>query len=430
MSKAPSLHSHPDMDVAKAPSLRPSDASRWTICTAAPSYVESIRDQLPVESKDYTNEGSVAHELVAMMLKDGGADIAKAESKVGYALNASQRKEMLKHAQGYVDHIAKLRTPDADIYIEEPVKRYYQDDQNDVFIDCALVEPKRVFIIDLKYGQGVSVEAKGNKQLAIYARSFMDANAPVYGFTQDTLVVMQIYQPRMSGEQAVRLWTVSYGELVDWCLDEIDAHVHDIAEGRVKFSPSEDACRFCQAKAVCPARLESINADMVIADLDMHDINVEEEFPLSKPTELSIDVIAKVLTYRKAITKWFEEVEDYARDCMEQGVLTVPGFKLVESRTNRKWVDEGEALEFLKRYFKKDEYVVEKVVSPSQAEKLMSEKEFKRNADKIRSTFDSLITKPSGKPTLAPDSDKRPAIEPVIAANEFPTEEALVDDLL
>ena len=99
-------------------------------------------------------------------------------------------------------------------------------------------------------------------------------------------------------------------------------------------------------------------------------------------------------------------MESYAVHLMQAG-QQIPGFKLVEGRSLRTWKDEEQAINELKSLkLKKSDLFIEKFISPAQVEKL-----FKQNKlDKEH--LDSLITKPPGKTTFAPESDRRPAVKP------------------
>jgi len=402
---------------SKGLKLRPSDASRWTVCTASPKYVLDNAERIPEEKRDYTDEGSRAHNWAEQIL-NGQASLKDMEDM-----------EMAAHLKGYIQHVnRKLKGDKVQHMVETRIACYYNVTQRG-FIDSVIVADcgKKVYIDDLKYGAGVSVAARGNKQLAIYSRSFMDEYADVYGFDDDTLITMCIYQPRIAGEDAVRLWAVTYAELVQWT----DDHITDIADDILinpddqAFAPSDDTCRFCPAAGFCGARADELLEGFKPV-LSKEAIVLEDDvFHPPEPESLSDEQIARVLESGSMLTKWIKDVESYARDAMYQGRAAIPGFKVVAGVKHRKWSDEKQALETLKRSFKVAEVTKVKVVSPSQVEKLLKAR--KRIKKDIREAIEGLIVKPDGGPTLVKESDKRPSIA-VDVADEL--QEETWEDLL
>ena len=127
---------------------------------------------------------------------------------------------------------------------------------------------------------------------------------------------------------------------------------------------------------------------------------------MKDPHLLNNKEVGELLTQTSLFSDWIKALESHAVDLMQAG-REIPGFKLVEGRSLRTWKDEEQAISELKSLkLKKPDLFIEKFISPAQAEKL-----FKQNKlDKER--LDSLITKPPGKTTFAPESDKRPAVQP------------------
>ena len=118
------------------------------------------------------------------------------------------------------------------------------------------------------------------------------------------------------------------------------------------------------------------------------------------PHLMSADEIAALLPKLPLLKSWAGDVEEYALDTIAKGGV-IPGYKLVEGRSLRQWGDEDAAEEKLISLVGFDSAFVKKLVSPSQAEKLLGRAKAGEIAD--------LVVKPRGKPTLAPESDPRPA---------------------
>ena len=118
------------------------------------------------------------------------------------------------------------------------------------------------------------------------------------------------------------------------------------------------------------------------------------------PEVLSNEEIADLLPQLGMIKNWCDSVSRHAEKLALSGV-PIEGFKLVTSRTHRKWADEQEAIRVMGMLTNEPVYS-RKPISPSKAITMLG-----KNCDGVN----ALIVKPEGKPTLVPVSDKRPALE-------------------
>ena len=109
------------------------------------------------------------------------------------------------------------------------------------------------------------------------------------------------------------------------------------------------------------------------------------------------DDIADILKKADDFTSWISDVKEYALSEALKGVK-YPGFKVVEGKANRKYTDE-EAVAKEVQKLGIDPYD-HKLKSITEMTKLLGKEKFK--------VLDGYIIKPQGKPTLVPDTDKRP----------------------
>ena len=145
-------------------------------------------------------------------------------------------------------------------------------------------------------------------------------------------------------------------------------------------------CRFCKAKAECRERA---NANMDLARYDFQ-----------PPALLEDDEIAEILSKVDALTTWATDVKEFALQQAISGKEWT-GWKLVEGRSNRKYTsDEAVATAVTDAGF--DPYE-KKLLGVTAMQKLLGKVRF----DELLAPY---IEKPQGKPTLVPESDKRPAI--------------------
>lgn len=272
---------------------------------------------------------------------------------------------------------------------------------------------------DLKYGMGVEVEAKDNEQGCMYALGAVEKFSLMYDFKH---VKINIHQPRIRTTPSE--WELTIDDLgqfgnratmhAEWamaCIDQGIEEAEDLVTG-------DKQCKFCKAKAKCPAlsaQVLSIVSDG-FADLDQplkpQLASIEERVKSSDNTHL-----ANCLSVVDLIEGWCKAVRAKTEAELLQG-RAVPGYKLVQGRQGaRAWTDETEAEAMLKTFrLKHDQLYQYKVISPTTAEKLATAGDIgQRQWPKLQ----ALITRSDGKPSVAPESDKRPALVVTPVAEEF-----------
>ena len=375
--------------------LAPSSAKRWVHCTASVAYCEENEALLREGDTRYADEGTVAHDFAEAVLS-------------GRTAIADVPEDFRTHVGFYVDRCRSEAEGAVFTLVESKVPLFYDPDSTGT-VDFAAVFLDRIVIRDLKYGAGVMVDATHNEQLAIYALSLIRSleSDGLISYDHDTLVDIGIIQPRYRGEDPVRTWVVTLQELIDFMTPVYQAAQTIRSGGPTVFAPSEDACRWCKAKGFCEARRQ-----WSLAPLDEETLaklpgltKAETKLPAEQRVALRIpgdvDLVA-LWANRKNITALLDDVEEFLRSTLP------PGVKLVQGREgNRAWADEAAAEKLLATKLKLDERTTRKLISPTQAQELLEN--FLDN-EKFAAKFNALIVRPEGKPTLALESDKRPAL--------------------
>lgn len=361
--------------------LSPSAASRWLTCTPS----ARLELQFPDKAGDYAKEGTLAHLFGELFLRQKqGEDmselIAKARESEFYS------PEMEAHAEDYAAlvwekyEIARKATPDAVLLVEERIDLTAYVPDGFGTGDSVIIADDLLDIIDLKYGKGVSVSAKNNKQMMLYALGALLKYSIMYGVNR---VKMTIYQPRIGN---VSEWTLGAADLLEWAENELKQRAKMAFDGVGDFVPGEH-CRFCRAKAVCKALAEQ---NLSVA---------KEEF--LQVSLLTPEQVAEILPKLDGLVNWANAVEEYALDQALQGVK-FPGFKIVEGRSIRKYSDDKKVAERLEANGYGDIiYKPKELKTITTLEKALTKKGFE-------ALVGDLIIKPAGKPTLVPESDKRP----------------------
>lgn len=421
--------------------LSPSSSKCWTECTAQPKYMKSVEHLLPVEEESiYATEGTQAHDYAEEIL-------------LGLADLESIPEEFRKPVGVYVDHCNSFAAGAVTTLVESKVPLFYSLEENgtcDFIAVHKLSDGRHKWIIrDYKHGMGVPVEATENTQLAIYAMSFLNAafKGTLAGLptpSQLDPVDIGIVQPRYRGGEPIKTWETRVDALTEFCKPIKDAAVGIQGGDEGDFAPSEDACRWCRAKAICEARRQWIAAPLMdeLPGLDDAEESLaaiptlsakEKKLPVDDRLALigeglfidehGHDRLVKLWNNRKAITAWLDDIEEYLTSLAHQG-RPVAGTKLVQGRQgNRSWADEEAADKLLKGKLKQEERYNFRLISPTQAAEVLN---LENTSKKFQNLFDKLVTRSDGRPVLAAESDKREAISP--AVDDLPTYDE-VDDL-
>lgn len=396
--------------------LSPSSASRWITCSASIGAVEEdLRTGVlvkEVRSKDEVNNpaahwGTQAHLIGEMMLLDAPT------SEIKKALPKKFRtdKACWDCATDYVKYVQNLVRPGTEMLVEHRVNlsEWLPDALNDEgelenqggTADCILVHTDgTVDMIDLKGGMGM-VFAEENPQLKIYSGGIIDELECVMDVKK---IRTHIVQPRRD-HYDVAEYTSEY--ILDFMTDEVSRAAQDITNNKGSFVPSESACQWCPRAGYCEAQTDKVMVD-IAKDID----DLESEEAIADPKDLTVKQLIKVQSKAKEIKAFLASVETRIFERLSAGTKTT-GFKLVEANTNRKWASSDDKLaEVLAGMgLEEDDIWSSKIGTISAIEKLIDSKQKKQLA--------AHITKPQGKPTLAPMSDKRPALKPMLTTEEM-----------
>ena len=192
-----------------------------------------------------------------------------------------------------------------------------------------------------------------------------------------------IVQPRLHNISTEEL---DASELVKWGLETVRPQAMLAYDGKGEFHAGSH-CRFCKIRHTCRERAEQ-----------MQDVPVNKDKHL-----LSDDEIAELLHKAPQIKRWADELEKYALEQAIENGKELKGWKVVEGRANRKYVDNEQVFEKLTAEYDPAEVSETKVLSISKLEKKLGKK-------KVQELLSDLITKPQGKATLVTDNDKRDSI--------------------
>ena len=364
--------------------LSASSSDRWLHCPPSARLCENYEDKC----SDYAAEGTDAHTLCEYRLK-----LALGLPAEDPIENLSwYNEEMEDCAAGYVSYVleqletAKQVCADPIVLIEQRVDFSRWVEERFGTADNIIIADGVLKICDYKHGRGVEVSATENPQMMCYALGALELFDDIYDI--DT-VSMTIFQPRRDN---VSTYDISKEELCRWADEVLKPAANLPFAGDGNFLCGE-WYGFCKAKHNCRARAE---AKMELAKYD---------FKL--PPLLTDEEIEDVLARVDDLVAWASDIKEYALQQAISGKAW-SGWKLVEGRSNRKYTnDAAVAATVTNAGF--DPYE-KKLLGVTAMQKLLGKSHFEE-------LLSSLIEKPQGKPTLVPESDKRPAMN--TAKNDF-----------
>lgn len=408
--------------------LSPSSAHRWMNC---PGSV-ALEAPIPNESSAYADEGSNAHHLAELCLLNGD----DANNFIGITLEDDGRTfevdpDMASYIQTYLD-VVRGYADGHELMVEQRVPIGHITGEQDAggTSDAIIVtsDGRELIVADLKYGRGVAVSAENNEQGQIYALGALEFIS-LLGYEPERVRII-IHQPRIS--ETPSEWACTVDELKRFGGRVKQRASHALATLTEKpgalihhLRPGEKPCKFCRAKAVCPALAQ--RALSTVAD-DFVDMEKPITPQIVHRLEATMDnaVLGNMLGAVDLIESWCKAIRGRAETELLHG-HSVPGYKLVQGkRGNRAWTSDAEAEGVMKSMrLKQDEMYSFKLITPTAAEKLL--KDTPRRWNRLQ----ALITQSEGSPSVAPESDKRPALVMQPSADDFEdVSQELAEDLV
>lgn len=372
--------------------LSASSAYRWLACPPS----ARLEEQFPDSKSEYAEEGTLAHEIAALMLEKHFTTSIKPK-EFARRLAALQEKPlyspaMLEHVTAYYDYVIEqyraLTLPV--ILIEQRVDFSEYAPEGFGTCDCILIGGDTMQVIDLKYGAGVPVSAEGNAQMRLYALGALNEFSFVYDIER---ISMTIYQPRLDSISTAEM---SAEELTSWGDTVVIPAAALAIEGKGDYCAG-DHCRFCRAKAQCRARAEE---------------NLKAtQYDFALPPLLNDGEVAEILGLAEKLIAWAKDIQDFALVEARDHDKAWPGWKLVEGRSNRAYADADQVASKLILSGIEEAIIYERsLLGLTAMEKALGGKK------KLETLIGDLIIKPPGKPVLVPETDKRPALSTTAAA--------------
>ena len=377
-------------------------AERRVSCTGSYQIELTVPVNLDVES-GYAIRGTALHEaMTAYLMEDSDVPISTLVGRefYGRTISAEDVEEALSPAITYLDRIIKQVGGECDLWIEQEAV-FLQPDNGTPgsfgTIDVILRSPAgHYFILDWKFGQGVSVSVQDNKQLTYYAVALASDPGDT-GFTADSPLTLGIIQPsdtERPEDGVLRLWETPEGLIRVMAAQFQTAAIKALASTmqREDFVMG-DWCRWCSAVAICPAQIE--NSDALV--------QTSRSLQGDMWSHVTGDALAAMLGQAEQVETFVSELRKYAHGLLETGSALQPtGYKLVPKRSTRKWIDEEKATIALKKRLGAKSFN-KKLLSPAQAEKKLTKRVYAQ-------FFQPMIDKKSSGTNMVREDNPKEAI--------------------
>lgn len=396
-----------DIDRAHA-KLSASSSAKWLVCHPS----AQIEDGIPDEESPYAREGTFAHEVMALRLGKWIGQVAKAVPERAIADYDTYYTQDLSD---YVDdciglvqeryYAIKEVCKDPILMIERRLDFSPWVPEGFGTGDVVIIADDLCEVMDLKFGKGVQVEADDNTQMRLYALGAYNELCFLYDIKRVRSTVLQPRRDNFSSEE------LTVDELLEWGEEYVKPRALLAWEGQGELVAGDHCSEaFCRARFTCSKRAESYFQV------------IEAEGAMAPPELLTNEQRAAVLARADQVIKWLNDIKSQALKDAERGNI-LPGFKLVEGRSNRKYISEDTVAETLLAEGIDSALIYEKsLLGITAMEKLLGKKQFK-------DLLEPLVEKPQGKPVLVPEADPRKAISdaskffsPVSDSSEAATE--------
>jgi hypothetical protein len=381
----------------------PSSGDRWIHC---PGSVPATKD-LPDSSSDFAAEGTFAHYISELCRNED----KEPKEYLGVVSEDGKFEVNQEMVDGLDNFLAYCDQFDGDTFVELRVN--YDEWVQDGFGtgDHIAVDDKgTALIMDLKYGKGIQINAKGNTQLKLYALGFWQDYSHLYDIEN---FVLAISQPRLGHRDQ---WDISTEKLLRWAEDVVVPAGIRVEEAQKAFDSDNEIpdeyfkaggwCQWCRIRGTCKTRAALVRETVMIDVEDIDDVK-----PLH---ELDDDELGVSFGMLAMIRKWCTDIEEAVSTAVSKGAKIKSGededgndefYFFTEGRSNREWRDPKAAEKRLRgARLKVDEMFTKKLIGPAPAERLLG---------KAHKIIKEEVIKPQGKPVLVAGSDPR---EPFKAA--------------
>lgn len=372
--------------------LSASSAKKWINCPPS----ARLEDEFPDTTSEAAEEGTLAHSLGELKLRKLFVEPGMPDKTYKAVLNKIKKNELYdpemdRYTDDYVSYIQKIAygyTTTPYVAIEKKLDYSHIAPEGFGTGDCIVLCGADLHVIDLKYGKGVVVSAEHNPQMGLYALGALAAYGLIYPIDQ---VYFHIVQPRVHNFSS---WQTTADDLQAWGRDVVSPKAALAYKGEGEFCQGTWCDEgFCKAAGQCRHRM---NENMAVIQEGLDPITGK----MISENLISNEELGQLLPLLQLVAPWIKKVEKAALEKLLADEA-IPGWKLVEGRSNREISDQTKAFkDLIAAGYKKAMLYEQKPLPLTEVEKLITKEDYTK-------VLEPYIVKPKGKPTIAPESDKR-----------------------
>ena len=401
--------------------FRPSYSATWLFCEAALLDGRFYPDSAGIEAA----VGTVFHDIMKEWLTTNTepryrlghiAEVWKqdADKTKDKPFLVEIDEDMFFYGQQCIDFAGRFRgrrlvERRVDISHITPIK-----DQSGT-LDLGFLSPRRLVIIDWKYGTGVKVFAEWNTQELLYVSGVFKKYDKKYNFQR---IELWIAQPRLKHWDKFEITREQLLEWMDWARERAAAAWKKKSK---TYTVGTKQCTWCKRRGDCRAKLVALEAiadedfDRFAEPISTKEAKEVEVFtpPRSMETtvqRLSLEEKVKIYQYRGLFEKWFKMIGESLLEAGIEGA-DLGDYYVAEGRSNRRFKSERDLVEKVKLLgVPESELYKHELISPNQLEKVLRGYGMR---GKVLDEYVALFaTKAPGKPALVKrGEDDRPAID-------------------
>lgn len=391
--------------------LSPSSAYRWLNCTPSARLAEQFPDK---PSKDAV-AGTLAHSIAELKARKHFLETEMSTRSYNsrmkkYKADPAYEANMDSATDTYLEYLKTLSMSFSSppfVALEMQVNVGHLVPGGFGRADCIMIGEGRLCVIDYKNGAGVPVEAEDNPQMMLYALGALHDFSPIYGESIQQ-VQMSIVQPNAGG---VKEWIIPKDNLIQWGEEYVRPRAELADKGEGEYNPGAWCKKgFCPARAQCTAYAEKMLGLEPLKGAKPEGLPLSAKPDIQSARPLLTDAeIGDILARAEDLESWVKSLKDYALSAMLEG-KSIPGWKLVEGKSSRDWINQDEAFKTLQERGIAEALLWErKAITVAGLEKSMGKATFKEAAD-------GLWVKKPGKPAPVRETDKRPPYNPAAIA--------------
>lgn len=374
--------------------LSASSSERWMNCPASVRLAEGMPDL----AGDPAREGTLAHAIAELKLRKqyvepmGKSTFTRRMNKLTKD-NDLYNPEMQRYTDQYLEFVnsityAQPTTPFVEVEKQVNYSAYAPEGFGTA--DCIVIHGNHLWVIDFKYGKHNKVDVVENSQLKLYALGVLADYGFIYPIQTVTLCIVQ---PRMDN---IVQWDTDIATLYQWGSEVVKPLAEEAYAGGGECVPGNH-CQFCPVKPVCKAYAAQYGV---------------KEDEIKDPQTMTAAEMARMLEKLEGVVSYHNKLKAYALAKALDG-LTIPGFKVVEGKSNRVFKDIDAAFRKIKEAGYDEALLYERVpLALTGVEKLLGKPQF-------NNLLADDVDKPQGKPTLVPEDDKREPYKRQSAAEVF-----------